>query len=215
MSAARLTAADADRLHECVTGGGVAVFPTDTVYGVCCNPEIERAVTTLYELKGYPTVLPPARPAAVMFFALEAALAALSDLRSAERAALQALLPGPVTLLLENRARRFALACGPDVATVGLRVPCLPDALTALGSVAVPVMQSSANLRGQHEARTLGEVPMAIREGADMVLDGGELVGRPSTVIDLRDYAGAGCWQILREGALAREAVERMLVSAR
>ena len=62
-----------------------------------------------------------------MFFALEPALDALPELRDAERAALAALLPGPVTLLLANRARRFAPACRIDPATLGLRVPRLPE----------------------------------------------------------------------------------------
>lgn len=207
MSAAKLTDADAERLQECVRGGGVAVFPTDTVYGVCCDPDDAIAAVRLYELKGRP----PERPAAVMFFALAAALDALAELEDAERSVLETLLPGPVTLLLPNRARRFLPACGPDPETVGLRVPRLPDTLAALGTVTVPVMQSSANLSGQPDARSLAEVPLSLREGADLVLDGGELPGTPSTVIDLRDYAARGEWRVVREGALPAEAVESLL----
>jgi L-threonylcarbamoyladenylate synthase len=207
VSAAKLTAADAERLRECVSGGGVAVFPTDTVYGVCCDPDDAVAATRLYELKGRP----PERPAAVMFFALAAALEALPDLESVERAALEGLLPGPLTLLLPNRARRFLPACGPDPDTVGLRVPRLLDTLAALQSVDVPVMQSSANLSGQPDARTLADVPLSLRAGTDLVLDGGELAGTPSTVIDLREYASRGEWRVVREGALPAEAVESLL----
>ena len=99
-----LAAEDADRLRECVAGGGVAVFPTDTVYGVCCDPDDEAAAHRLYELKGRS----PVQPSAVMFFTLDAALQALPELDDAERSALSALLPGPVTLLLENRRTRFS-----------------------------------------------------------------------------------------------------------
>ena len=123
-----LTPEDADRLRECVGGGGVAVFPTDTVYGVCCDPDDEAAAQRLYELKGRS----PVQPSAVMFFTLDAALDALPELDDAERAALSALLPGPVTLLLENRSARFAAACRSDRATLGLRVPWLPEELHAL-----------------------------------------------------------------------------------
>ena len=45
---------DAERLRACVAGGGVAVFPTDTVYGVCCDPDSEPATRKLYALKGRP-----------------------------------------------------------------------------------------------------------------------------------------------------------------
>ncbi len=198
-----------ERLQRCVAGGGVAVLPTDTVYGVCCDPDDERAARRLYALKGRPA----ARPAAVMFFALEPALEMLAELHHDERAALQALLPGPVTLLLTNPGFRFAPACRTDPATLGLRVPRLPERLQALGSLTRPVMQSSANMSGEPDARTLADVPLSMREGAEVVLDGGELPGRPSTVIDLRDYAEHRRWHVLREGALPRSAVREALTS--
>jgi L-threonylcarbamoyladenylate synthase len=207
VSSAKLGEQDARRLEQCLAGRGVAVFPTDTVYGVCCDAEDEQAARRLYRLKGRPA----ARPAAVMFFALEPALDTLSELLDAERAALQALLPGPVTLLLANRALRFAPACRTDPATLGLRVPHLPERLDALCSLARPVMQSSANLSGQPDARALADVPRSLRDGADLVLDGGQLPGRPSTVIDLRDYRAHRRWHVLREGALPRSAVREML----
>ncbi|HWG09665.1 MAG TPA: L-threonylcarbamoyladenylate synthase [Solirubrobacteraceae bacterium] len=201
---------DAEHLRACVSGGGVAVFPSDTVYGVCCDPENETAAQRLYELKGRPAT----RPAAVMFFALEPAMRALSGLGEAERAALEALLPGPVTLLLENRSGAFVAACRRDPATLGLRVPWLPEALHALSSIEEPVMQTSANLSGHPDARTLAEVPASLRDGADVVLDGGTLPGRPSTVVDLRDYEESRTWHVLREGALAADAVGELLAGA-
>jgi L-threonylcarbamoyladenylate synthase len=198
---------DVTRLEHCLAGGGVAVFPTDTVYGVCCDPENEDAARSLYELKGRPA----ARPAAIMFFALEPALAGLPELLDTERRALQALLPGPVTLLLANPARRFAPACRTDPATLGLRVPQLPDHLAALSSFAGGVMQSSANISGQPDARSLADVPKNMLDHADLVLDGGQLPGKPSTVIDLRDYNTSQRWHVLREGALSSAEVQRML----
>ncbi len=199
-----LTAADARALEACLAGGGVAVFPADTVYGVCCDPDDETAVRRLYELKGRPAE----RPAAVMFFSLEPALEAVGP---DERLAARALLPGPVTLLVPNRERRFLPACGPDPATLGLRVPALPERLGALRGVARPLMQSSANLSGEAEARRLEDVPAGLRQGADLVLDGGELPGAPSTVIDLRSFAGRRAWAIVRQGALAKDAVAEEL----
>lgn len=206
---APLTHADAERLQACVLAGGVAVFPADTVYGVCCDPSSARAVRRLYELKGRP----PQRAAAVMFFALEHAAAALPELEEAVRAAIAALLPGPVTLLLANPARRFPAACGDDPETLGLRVPLLPERLLALAAVTVPVMQSSANLSGAGDARRLIDVPRRLLDGAALVLDGGELPGRASTVIDLREYASSGAWRIVREGALTRAEAERVLAA--
>lgn len=211
MSATRLDARDAARLGSCLARGGVAVFPTDTVYGIGCDPDSERAVGRVYALKGRPQQ----RPAAVLFFALAPALSALPELSEPERGALGALLPGPVTLLLPNRARRFALACGPDPDTLGLRVPALGPALAALGTLAAPVLQSSANPSGERDARRLADVARALRDGVDLCLDGGELPGVASTVIDLREYARSGRWSVVREGALAGAAVRDALAGAR
>jgi L-threonylcarbamoyladenylate synthase len=208
---APLTRADAERLRRCIGGGGIAVFPTDTVYGLCCDPDDAAAARRLYALKGRPE----RRPAAVMFFSLERALAALPELDESERARVRALLPGGVTLLLANRLGRFRPACADDPATLGLRVPLLPPALAALAETTVPVLQSSANLSGGADARRLGEVPAGLRAGADLVLDGGELPGAPSTVVDLRGLASDGSWRVLREGAVPAAEIERALAATR
>ena len=193
-----ITAADAETFSRCISVGGVAVFPADTVYGLACEPDNREAVTQLYFLKRRR----PEKPAAVMFFDLDLALAALTEAGPRMRRALEALLPGAVTLLLPNPHRRFPLACGPDPETLGLRVPAWPDALAALGGVRWPVLQSSANDSGGRDARVLESVPERIRAAADLVLDGGELPGTPSTVVDLRAYEEDGTFSIARHGAV-------------
>lgn len=217
-----LSLLDATRMQECLADGGVVVFPADTVYGIGCDPENPAAVRRLYELKGRP----PERPAAVMFFALDHALAALPELAPRERRALTALLPGPLTVVLTNRRHRFPLACGSgsavletpegasrDVESVGLRVPLLAAGIAALGAVTHPLLQSSANISGAGEARRLADVDPRLRDGADLVLDGGELPGLASTVLDLRGYEQDGTWQILREGPVDRAALKLALGS--
>jgi L-threonylcarbamoyladenylate synthase len=189
--------------EDCIAAGGVAVFPADTVYGLACDPTSVSAVARLYGIKGRPGD----KPAAVMFFALDRALAALPELGPRMRAALEALLPGAVTLLLPNPLARYPLACGPDPWTLGLRVP----APGLLADVMVPVLQSSANRSGGVDPRTLGEVDPAVRDGADLAVDGGRLPGTPSTVVDLRGYEAGGSWSVVREGAVAREEIAAAL----
>jgi L-threonylcarbamoyladenylate synthase len=211
VSSAALGDEHARRLRACLASGGVAVFPADTVYGLGCDPQCGPAVERLYRLKGRS----PGRPAAVMFFALAPALGALPALGARERAAVGVLLPGGVTLLLPNPELRFPLACGDDPLTLGLRVPRLGERLAALGAVHTPMLQSSANLSGGTDPRRLSDVPRGVLEGADLALDGGELRGVASTVLDLRDYERTGSWRVLREGAVARSAIARALGSPR
>jgi L-threonylcarbamoyladenylate synthase len=208
MSAA-LTAADAAAFVDCVERGGVAVFPADTVYGLACDPENAEAVARLYELKGRPAD----KPAAVMWFDRQRALAALPDLGPRTRAVVERLTPGPVTLLLPNPDGRFPLAAprpSPSAA-LGVRIPRLAGQAAALTGMPVAVLQSSANEAGGADARDVSEVPQAIRAGADLVLDAGPLLGTPSTVIDLRTYEDTGEWTIVREGAAAAEDIARAL----
>lgn len=201
-----VTPDDAERLEECLVAGGVAVIPTDTVYGLACDPDSAAAIQKIYELKRRP----PMKPSAVMFFSLEAALEALPDLGPRTRAALAKLLPGPVTGLLPNPRHHFPLACDPEgldaerdnAHPLGLRVPKLAEPLSALTLVRVPLLQSSANLSGQAPPRRLADVPVELREGADLALDGGELPGAASTVVDLSEYEQSGHWRVVREGPL-------------
>jgi L-threonylcarbamoyladenylate synthase len=190
---------DAELLEACLAGDGVAVIPTDTVYGLACNPSSERALRRVYALKRRA----PLKPAAVMFFSLQAALATLTELGPHTRAAVRALLPGPVTLLLANPRARYPAACSPageGPGLLGLRVPALSGPLASLATVSLPAAQSSANLAGGPDPRTLADMPLQLREGVDLVLDGGDLPGTASTVVDLSVYEEHRSWRVLREG---------------
>ena len=187
----------AEAFERCMADGGVAVFPADTVYGLACDPTNRMAVERLYVLKRRALE----KPAAVMFFDLGVALDTLPELGARTREALTRLLPGGVTLLLPNPAGRFPLACGSDPQTLGIRVP----QAVQLAGVRWPVLQSSANRAGGEDPRRLDEVPELLRSAADLVIDGGELPGTPSTVVDLRRYEATGEWSVVRLGAVGED----------
>lgn len=194
---------DAAALEQCIADGGVALFPADTVYGLACDPDDRFAVERLYLLKRRSLE----KPSAVMFFDLEAGLAALPELGSNTREAMARLLPGPVTVLVVNGAGRFPLACGDDVATLGVRVVDVPR----FAGMRRPVLQSSANSAGGPDPRRLADVPPLLRSAVDLVIDGGELPGTPSTVVDLRRYEEDGQWSVVRAGAVPeRELIEAL-----
>ena len=205
-----MNAEDVATFERCIAVGGVALFPTDTVYGLATEPESREGVQRLYRLKGRR----PDKPAAVMFFRMELALAALPGLPDPTAEAATRLLPGQATLLLPNPTRRFPLACAPNPYVLGLRVPKLGGDLAALGAVKWPVLQSSANVSDGAEARRIDEVDEQIRAGADMILDAGELPGTPSTVIDLTRYHEDGGYRVIRPGAMSEAQVRQRLGNA-
>ncbi len=198
-----LSPEDVATFERCIAVGGVALFPADTVYGLATEPDSKEGIARLNALKARD----PAKPSAVMFFSVELALAALPELGERTRGALERLLPGPYTLVLPNPARRYPLATGPTPERLGLRVPDVP----ALAEVKWPVLQSSANPAGGADARRLEDVDERIRRAVDLQLDGGELPGTPSTVVDLGDYERAGEYRVLREGAVPAAEVQRQL----
>jgi len=184
-------AAEFAAFERCIADGGIAVFPTDTLYGIGCSPENAPARERLYELKGRPRD----KPSAVMFFSMEAAEPVLSKVGPRTRVALEKLLPGPVLVVLPG--------------SKGIRVPCLEGFKSMRGAV----LQTSANLAGGPDPRRLADVPEALRTGADLVLDGGELAGVASTVVDLSRYESDGSWEIVREGAVSSSALSSALRS--
>ena len=202
-----MTPEEVATFERCIAVGGVALFPTDTVYGLATEPDSREGVERLYRLKRRA----PDIPAAVMFFDLALALATLPELGPRTRDAIGRLLPGGLTLLVPNPARRYPLACGPEPERLGLRVPRLEDHLAPLAAVTWPVLQSSANRSGEPEARRVADVDEKLRAGVDLILDGGELPGTPSTVVDLSPYERDGSWEVVREGAIPREALLRCL----
>lgn len=192
-----------NEFERVIADGGVVLFPSDTVYGLACDPGNERAIERLYALKGRSAD----KSAAVMFFDLHAGLRTLQELGQRTHGALHSLMPGRVTVLLPNPAHRFPLTCRADPDTLGLRIV----SVLALAGVTIPVLQSSANPAGGADARSLADVDPAIRAGADLVIDGGELPGVASTVIDLRFYEGSGAWSIVRAGAVDEATVASRL----
>lgn len=177
-----------------IENGEIAIFPTDTLYGIACDPDDNDAIERIHELKGRP----PRKPSAVMYFTLERLLDDFGDdLDAASRNLVENLFPGPFTLIVANPRQRFAPACADVPEKLGLRVPKLGPALEPLLDVEIPVFQTSANLSGGPDATAVEDIDSSIRDGVDFVLDGGPVLGYGSTVADVSEV-GEGRWRLLR-----------------
>ena len=181
-------------LERCVSSGGVAVFPSDGLYGLACDPLDAGAIARIHRLKGRDD----GKPSAVMYFSPLAIRELVSGLGPRTKAAVSALMPGPVTLVVANPLQRYPLACRQDPERLGIRLIGGP-----LAGTMCPVFQTSANLSGEPAPSRFEAVPASIREGADLSIDGGELPGLPSTVVDIVAIEDDGSWRILRDGALS------------
>jgi L-threonylcarbamoyladenylate synthase len=173
------------------------------VYGVCTTPYDADAVAQLRRLKGRDEQQPIALLASDVNLLYEC----VPELRGPAEALIRALLPGPLTLVFSNPAGRFSWLTGARPDTIGVRVPELQGDAKAVVHRVGAVAATSANLTGRPDPKTLDEVPDEIRAAVAVAVDGGELPGTPSTVVDLTGPEP----KILREGAMpAAEILKRL-----
>ena len=189
-------------LARCVAGGGVAVFPADTLYGLACDPLNAPAIERVNEIKGRD----PAKPSAVMYFSPLAMRELVAGLGGRTREAVAALLPGPVTLVIANPEHRYPLACGENPERLGVRLIEGP-----LAGTMTAVLQTSANRTGAEPPADFTAIEPEILGQAHLAIDGGGLGGEPSSVVDVGNLDSGGGWTLLREGAVARAELERAL----
>jgi L-threonylcarbamoyladenylate synthase len=141
-----------------------------------------------------------------MYFSPLAMRELVSGLGPRTRDAIGALLPGPVTLVISNPEHRYPLACREDPERLGVRLIEGP-----LAGTMTPIFQTSANRSGATAPTCFDQIDEEIRGQVDLGIDGGELIGEPSTVIDLTAIEDHGRWKILRDGALPAADVEQSL----
>jgi L-threonylcarbamoyladenylate synthase len=205
--ATRLLAADAGGLAEAaeiLRAGGLAAFPTETVYGLGADAANARAVAGIYRAKGRPSFNP--------------LIAHVADLAMARREGrfdvlaeklAEAFWPGPLTLVLPlaATARTCDLARA-GLASVGLRLPAHRIAQDLLAAAGRPIAAPSANRSGHVSPSTPAHVLADLAGRIDAVVDGGACpVGVESTIVALLD----GAPRLLRPGGVSRSALEAVL----
>src|SRR5262249_27769710 len=148
----------------------------------------------MYRIKGRD----PLKPTAIILADVDALLELMPELRGRPAEIARALLPGPYTLILPNPARRFRWITGSTPDAIGGRGPDLPERARAVVEAVGAVAATSANEAGGRDPRRLEDVPASFLEQAGAVVDGGELPGTPSTVLDFTGDEP----KVIREGAV-------------
>lgn len=189
-------------LELCVAAGGVALFPADGLYGLACDPLDRGAIERIHRIKGRDD----GKPSAVLYFSPLAMRELIEGLGERTKAALGALLPGPVTAVVANPEQRYPLACREDAERLGLRLIDGP-----LAGAMCPIFQTSANRSGEPAPAHFADVPREILTAVDVAIDGGTLTGLPSSVVDLTEIDVGGEWTILREGGVTSEELGQAL----
>ncbi len=186
---------------EALKNGGLAVFPTETVYGIGADALNEVAVKSLYDKKQRPYD----KPLLMHISSLEMAeeIAVLDD---KARELIKKYTPGPLTLVVKRKSVIPSVAVsGGD--TVGLRFPSNEVFLEISKAFGKPIAATSANISGEKSVARAEELK-SISDVADVIIDGGECeLGLESTIVSLVGDKP----KILRVGSFPKEKVLEVL----
>jgi L-threonylcarbamoyladenylate synthase len=203
----RVAPADADAIAlaaEILRDGGLAAFPTETVYGLGADATSPLAVAKIYAAKGRPSFNPLIAHVADVAAARREAVLPPAALRLAE-----AFWPGPLTLVAPAAGSVSVCELArAGLASVALRVPGHPAALELLRAFGRPIAAPSANVSGHVSPVTAAHVAQDLMGKVDLILDGGRTpAGLESTIVSFLRGRPA----LLRPGAIAREDLEAVL----
>jgi L-threonylcarbamoyladenylate synthase len=180
-------------------GGGVAMHPTETCYGLAADIFNQEALKKLYKIKK----MRADKPVSIMVRSLKEAQKYAWFNRIALKLA-KKFWPGPLTLILP-RKKALPAYLNPGHKTVGVRCPDSKIAQALIKAAGGPLTTTSANISGKPEVYS---VPAFCRQTGknglrpDLIIDAGKITkNKPSTIVEA---SGAGL-KILREGALAED----------
>ncbi len=179
------------RVVEALMDGGVVAYPTDTVYGLGCDMFNKRAIKRVHQIKRQPESKP--------FSFICPDLKELSQYARVTNYAyktLRRLLPGPYTFVLEG-SREVPKMMLTRRKTAGIRVPDHPIPIALAQGLGHPLLSTSASDEQGHMLVHAWEVEDLLGNQLDLIVDGGPVPGKPSSVISLVDDTP----EILREGA--------------
>jgi L-threonylcarbamoyladenylate synthase len=177
-----------------LAGGGIVVYPTETLYGLGVDALNEAALRRLAELK----VREAGKPIAVLIGDTRMLRDLVEEVPPQAATLMRRFWPGPLTIVFPARASLSPLLTGAE-GGIGVRLSSHPIATALVRAVGRPVTAPSANPAGMPPPTTIEAARSYFGSRIDYYLDGGRLPGEPaSTVVDVR-----GELRIIREGAIA------------
>jgi len=176
-----------------VKDGGVVAVPTDTVYGLGCDPSSDEAVKRLFEVKNR-----QAKPVPLLCASSKVA-ERLVDLNGAARKLAELHWPGALTVVAPlKKSNGLSALLYQGRGFLGVRVPDSDVCLALARKVGGAITGTSANLSGRPSCRTAAQVVQSLDGRIQLVIDGGELRGKESTVVRV----SGDTVEVLREGSV-------------
>lgn len=189
---------EAEKIKNILGNDGIVAFPTDTVWGIGCLPESQKAVEKIYSIKSRDKQ----KPLILLGKNIESLLPYIEALSENARKIIKKYFPGAVTLVIKKSQKTSDyLTSGFD--TIGVRIPNCPVFIEMLEKCAENgvLATTSANISEMGAVSTKNEVIVSIGDKIDYILDDFGFIpnGTESTVILIDE---SGNLKILRQGAI-------------
>lgn len=180
----------------------VGAIPTETIYGLACNPFSERALERLFQLKQREHN----KPILLLLGKMEDLSLVVKYIPSKAYKLMKRFWPGPLTIVLPARRSLPKLLTG-GLDTIGVRLTSSDIARSIARTFGKPITGTSANISGEPPCRSAQEV-LKVFPNIDFVVDGGESKSlTPSTVVEIIDNEV----KLIREGVIAFTEILRVL----
>ena len=174
-------------------GGGIIVFPTDTVYGIACDANNDIAINKIYELKGRNNN----KPICVLTSSIEK-IKKVAYINNQEEQLINKYMPGALTIIL-NKKENVSDILTSNLKTIGVRIPNNEIDLKILDKLNYPLAVTSANISGEQSSIAIDDFINNLKNKVDIIIDGGiTKLKVSSTIIKVEDEE----IKILREGTL-------------
>ncbi len=197
-----------EKVKDAIRDGKIVAVPTDTVYGFIADATNNNAVKHMYALKQRPNE--KAFPVFVRNIAMARWFAYISDTKMRF---LEKIWPGSVTVIFHHK-EKLPECVTADHDTIAMRMPQSPLLLSLLDQINVPLVQSSANISGVAPATSAQAIVTSFeyqRQKPDLIIDGGEVLGKPSTIIN---FTGNNP-RMVRSGLVSKEEIDSLFVRLR
>jgi L-threonylcarbamoyladenylate synthase len=182
-----------ETVAEVINKGGVIIYPTETLYGLGVNPLDPKAMKRLYALKGREK----AKPIPFLIKDQEMLETLVEDIPPIGRQLMEHYWPGALTLIFRAKEELPAPLRGRS-GTIGLRISSHPIARGIVATVDAPLTSTSANPAGEGDLTDIQSIAQAFGDQVDLIVDGGQVGGLGSTVVDLTVTPP----QVVREGMI-------------
>lgn len=201
ISLEKLGKQETSEIADILRNGGVALIPTETVYGLFCVYNNKEAIERIFQIKRRPKE--------------KILTLTLADVEQSEefvfleywqKKTMERFLPGPVTFVLKTKANLLSELISQEGKT-GIRIPDLDFIRRLIIDLKVPLASTSANLSGQPSPASFSDISVEILNSVDIAVDGGECTEKiPSTVYDLSFFPG----KLIRKGKIGEEEIVKV-----